>query len=198
MTNCWIRTWKTVSARRLFRLSEKLATKLKETGLPSLPLDDDPYVDWSAHLFTADRTQYIIVTNTKSLYSVVMLGNGITDYSDFISRALTTLRDFMEDDGQRFVYQRIIVPASRDVRFAKDRSVTGSITELVKCAKTWLDDVSPHEVGFKLNEVPLSALSFGMPKEAFKLLVEGARGGLTRQIGNAIGVVGKCPFAANN
>lgn len=58
----------------IFRLSQKLATKLKEGNLPTVPLDSNPYADWSAHLFTADRTQYIIVTNTKALYSVVMYG----------------------------------------------------------------------------------------------------------------------------
>jgi hypothetical protein len=58
----------------VFRLSQKLGKKLKEGTLPSLPPDENPYADWSAHLFTADRTQYIIVTNTKSLYSVVMFG----------------------------------------------------------------------------------------------------------------------------
>lgn len=45
----------------IFRLSRKLAAKLKEGSLPSLPLDENPYADWSAHLFTADRTQYIII-----------------------------------------------------------------------------------------------------------------------------------------
>ena len=56
----------------ILRLSQKLAKKLKEGTLTSLPLDENHYADWSAHLFTADRTQYIIVTNTQSLYSVVM------------------------------------------------------------------------------------------------------------------------------
>ncbi|MCL4195363.1 MAG: hypothetical protein KJZ87_26730 [Thermoguttaceae bacterium] len=65
----------------IFRLSRKLAAKLKEGSLPSLPLDENPYADWSAHLFTADRTQYIIISNTKSLYSVVLYGRGITDSS---------------------------------------------------------------------------------------------------------------------
>jgi len=55
----------------IFRLSQKLATKLKEGSLPEVPLDENPYADWSAHLFTADRAQYIIVTNTRALYSVV-------------------------------------------------------------------------------------------------------------------------------
>jgi hypothetical protein len=33
-----------------------------------MPLDENPYADWSCHLFTADRTQYIILSNTASLY----------------------------------------------------------------------------------------------------------------------------------
>ncbi len=164
----------------IFRLSQRLATKLKERNLPAAPLDENPYADWSAHLFTADRTQYIIVANTTALYSVVMFGKGITDYSEFISRALSSLREFMEDDGQSFVYQRFIAPTSGSVRFAKalDRSVTGSINELVKFAKGWLEtgDVSPYETGFRLNDVLLSALApskkdgYGKPKEAFKTL----------------------------
>lgn len=166
----------------IFRLSQKLSAKLKEGSLPSLPLDDNPYADWSAHLFTADRTQYIIVSNTKSLYSVVMFSKGITDYSEFIDRALSTLREFMEDDGQSFVYQRFIAPTSGSVRFAKalDRSVTGSINELVKFAKAWLeeDELSPYDVGFKLNDILLSALApskkdgYGRPNEASKALAD--------------------------
>ena len=164
----------------IFRLSQKLATKLKESRLPEVPLDDNPYADWSAHLFTVARTQYIIVANTKSLYSVVFYGQGITNYSHFISRALNALGEFMEDDGQSFVYQRLIAPTAASVKFAKalDRSVTGSINELVKFATYYLEegDISPHDVGFKLNDVLLSALApskkdgYGKPNEAFKAL----------------------------
>ncbi len=169
----------------IFRLSQKLARKLKEANLPAVPLDENPYADWSAHLFTVARTQYIIVANTRALYSVVMYGKGITGYSEFISRALSALREFMEDDGQSFVYQRLIAPTSGSVRLAKalDRSVTGSINELVKFATVWLEEgeVSPHEVGFRLNDVLLSALapsekdSYGKPREAFKALADGLK-----------------------
>jgi hypothetical protein len=167
----------------IFRLSQKLAKKLKEADLPSLSLDENPYADWSAHLFTADRAQYIIVTNTKALYSMVMHGKGITDSSLFIDRALNCIREFMEDDGQSFVYQRFVAPASARVRFVKalDRSVTGSINELVKFATFYLEDgeTSPLDVGFKLNDVLLSALAlskkdgYGKPREAFKALGNG-------------------------
>jgi len=60
----------------ILRLSQKLCTKIKAGPLPAMPLDENPYGDWSCHLFTADRTQYIITTNTKSLYSCVMYGKG--------------------------------------------------------------------------------------------------------------------------
>jgi hypothetical protein len=163
----------------IFRLSQKLATKLKEGNLPEVPPDENLYADWSAHLFTADRAQYIILANTKSLYSVVTFGKGITNGGQFIDRALSCLREFMEDDGQSFVYQRLIAPTTASVKFAKalDRSVTGSINELVKFATFYLEDgeTSPFEVGFKLNDVLLSALSsekkgYGKPNEAFKAL----------------------------
>jgi len=70
----------------ILRLSQKLNTKIKGGSLGETPLDDDPYVDWSSHLFTADRTQYTIIANTKSLYSTVMYGKGITDDSRYIER----------------------------------------------------------------------------------------------------------------
>jgi hypothetical protein len=62
----------------IFRLSQKLNVRVKAGTLVVLPLDDDPYADWSAHLFAAGRNQFILLTNTKSLYSTVMLGKGIT------------------------------------------------------------------------------------------------------------------------
>ncbi len=161
----------------IFRLSQKLAKKIKAGKLPEMPLDENPSSDWSCHIFTADRTQYIILTNTASLYSCVMYGKGITDDSRFIERALSTIREFMEDDGQQFAYQRFIAPASRTVSFSKalNRSVTGSMNDMIFHAKMWLieDELSPHDVGFNLNEIPMSALKYSNPRKAFKALADG-------------------------
>jgi len=157
----------------ILRLSQKLNTKIKAVKLADIPLDDNPYADWSCHLFTANRTQYILLSNTASLYSCVMFGKGITNDSRFIERALSTIREFMEDDGQAFVYQTFIVPASGTVSFAKalNRSVTGSMNDLVFGAKLLLaDGMTPHEIGDRLSETPLSALGYSNPREAFKLL----------------------------
>ena len=102
-----------------------------------------------------------------------MFGKGITDDSRFIERALSTIREFMEDDGQQFVYCKFIAPASGTVSFAKalNRSVTGSINDLVLGAKMDLvGGMTPHEVGFRLNGTPLSALGYSNPRETFKAL----------------------------
>jgi hypothetical protein len=167
----------------ILRFSQKLNAKIKAGALGTLPLDENPFADWSAHLFVADRTQYIILSNTKSLYSTVMYGKGITNDSHFIERALGSIREFMEADGQEFVYHRFIVPVGASVRFAKalDRSVTGSMNDLINHATAWLaeGDISPFDVGFRLNDILLSALAgsdsfpFGRPRDAFKALARG-------------------------
>ncbi len=166
----------------ILRLSQKLNKKIKAGKLTEMPLDDNQYADWSCHLFIADRTQYIIMSNTASLYSCVMYGKGITNDSVFIDRALSTIREFMEDDGQQFAYRKFIAPASGTVSFAKalNRSVTGSMNELINHATSWLieGEMSPHDVGFKLNDILLSALArsksdfYWKPREAFKSLAD--------------------------
>ncbi len=165
----------------IFRLSQKLCTKIKAVKLSEAPLDENPYADWSANLFVADRTQYILLSNTKSLYSTVLFAKGITDDGDFIERALGNIRQFMELDGQQFVYRRFIAPASGTVCFAKalDRTVTGSMNELVHAAKIMLaeGELSPYDVALTLNDVLLSAIApnssakYGKPREAFKAIL---------------------------
>jgi hypothetical protein len=111
-----------------------------------------------------------------------MYGKGVTTDSHFIERALGGIREFMEADGQVFAYHRLIVPAAASVRFAKalDRSVTGSMNDMIKHATYWLaeGDQSPFDVGFRLNEIPMSALAssgspYGKPREAFRALAGG-------------------------
>lgn len=168
----------------ILRLSRKLCTKLHVGALQTMPLDDNPFADWSAHLFVADRAQYIIVSNTKSLYSTVLFGKGIRNDSQFIERALSSLREFMADEGQAFVYDRCIAPASGTITFASalNRSITGSMNELIRYATVLLvvDELSPPEVGFRLNDFILSAIAsrksakYGRPREAFKDMINGS------------------------
>jgi hypothetical protein len=164
----------------IIRLSQKLTAKIKAGPLATVPLDENPYADWSAHVFVAGRIQYILLSNTKSLYSTIMYGSGITDDRRFMNRALSNIRDFMEVDGQEFVYQRLIAPSADKVRLAKalKRSVTGSMNDLIVHATALLSDGerAPCDVGTELNEVLLSSLGsggaekYGKPRDAFKAM----------------------------
>ena len=113
-----------------------------------------------------------------------MFGKGIIHDGIFMEKTLNTMRDFIEDDGLLEVYEKQIAPSSQTVTFTKalNRSVTGSMNDLVYGAKLCLEDgLSPHAVGFRLNETPLSALKdaegreYANPREVFSLLADGAR-----------------------
>lgn len=167
----------------IFRISHKLSIKIKAGPLPLQPLSENPFADWSAHLFVADRKHYILLSNTKSLYTTVLNGKGVTDDRRFIERALGSLRESLEGDGQASVYRRFIAPSSRSVRFARalDRAVTGSMNELIVHATALLleGELSPFDVGFRLNDVLLSAIAaggtekYGKPREAFMSMASG-------------------------
>jgi hypothetical protein len=45
---------------------------------------------------------------------------------------------------------------------------------MIQCAKIWLaeEELSPFDVGFKLNDMPMSALRYANPREAFKALAD--------------------------
>lgn len=163
----------------IFRLTQRLSNKIKAGRLAESPLDENPCADWSARLFTADRAQYILLSNTASLYAVVMFGRGVSNDGLFIDRALDAIREFMTDDGLGLIYMNFIAPAGASVRFGKalNRSVTGSMNELEMVAKLYLEtsEWSPFDVGRKLNETLLSAIAreangYATPREAFKSL----------------------------
>ena len=158
----------------IIRLSQKLAKKIKTVPTCVLPPDGNPLADWSAHLFTVARAHYILLTNTASLYSTVLHGGGIASDDTFLSRSLSQLHEFMIDDGQEFLYRQFLAPATRTIRFSKalNRSVIGSMNDLVFSAKVWLaeGDLAPHDVSFRLNETPMSPLGYANPREALKSL----------------------------
>ncbi|MHC4715042.1 MAG: DUF6933 domain-containing protein [Planctomycetota bacterium] len=160
----------------IFRLTRKMAKKIHVAPLSRLPLDDNPFADWCAHLFRAERTQYIILTNTRSLYSMLIFGSGITDDDRFLKTAIGHVRDVLTADGFESVFDRFVAPATGLVRFATvgDRRVLGSMNDLVANARFYLAErgLSQHEASFHLNEMPMSLLGMRSPREAFAALAD--------------------------
>lgn len=165
----------------ILRLSQKIKTKIKSHSLTEMRLNKNLYADWSSHLFTAGRTQYILLTNTASLYACVMHGRGITNDCVFIHRTFETIRDVMTNAGLQVIYRDYVSASITKISFAKalNRSVTGSMNDHIHAAKLMLaQDVAPSDVGSQLNETPMSALvgpdgrKYGYPKEVFRRQIE--------------------------
>ncbi len=162
----------------IIRLSNKLAKKIKETDASSLPADPNPFADWSARLFTVERVQYILVSNTASLYSMVFYGRGVTDDNRLIHEITDSMRDVMEHDGFRDAYERQVAPQAARIRFAKalNRSATGSMNQLAFYAEIHLigGEVSPFDVSFRLNDTLMSyGKEYHRPKEVFGFAAQG-------------------------
>jgi hypothetical protein len=108
----------------IFRLSHKLNAKIKAGTLRALALHENPLADWSAHLFVASRTQYLLLSNTRSLYSTVMYGRGVTTDSHLIERALGGIRESMAQQGERLIPS---VRSSPGIASAPDGSCPSTI-----------------------------------------------------------------------
>lgn len=165
----------------IFRISQAIKAKIKAGPLDVLPLNELPLADWSAQVFVVARKQYVLLSNTRTLFSTVMRAHGIKDERSFVDRAMRSIRALMEAEGQMDAYERSIAPVTSSVRFAKslDRRVTGSMNELVQHATACLEEgeLSQCDVGLGLNDILLSMLArsksigYGTPREALNELV---------------------------
>lgn len=156
------------------RITAKLAEKLGATPREALPADPDLFADWSANLFTADRRQYILITNTRTLYSAVMTGRGVTSPETFLSAMRSHLAECMAYDELGTAFDRLILPAMDTTAFSKalNRSVTGSMNDLIRMAEFHIaDGLSLIDISYHLNTAPMSYLGYDNPRTAFRSLI---------------------------
>lgn len=161
----------------ILRPSQKLNARIKGGPLAVLARHKNPLLDWSVHAFAVERAEYVLVSNTTSLYSAVLDGAAMRDTGRFTEQVLGVIRAILE--GARCLPDERQAPVE-SVRFAKslDRSVTGSMNELMTHATALLadGDLPVADVGVRLNDILLSALAsgsnkYGRPRDAFAALV---------------------------
>lgn len=161
----------------IFRLTAKLSHKIGLHSLPALPYDkgERPLLDWHAHLFMVQRVQYILATNTASLYSLVMPGRGITTGRKLVQALSDGLQSFLAGKGQQpNALMDLLVP-ERDASFAKitDRRILGSMDDLIFQSKIRLGEGQQKlfTISYYLNETPMSYLKYRSPKDLFQELL---------------------------
>jgi hypothetical protein len=112
-----------------------------------------------------------MVTNSRSLFSVFMHGAGVTDFSEFIDRLSDTFKDVLHGIGADLIFQRIIVPGMKEVRFAKaqEKRIISSMNDNVGFAKAVLidDNISPYELTFEVNKNIHALTGYARTTEVF-------------------------------
>lgn len=152
----------------IFRLTQKLATKIKVVPVAPLPPHEDPFLDWTAHLIMVSRWQCILFTNSRCFYSIVMAGKSVANEKAFVEKGLSALREYMALDGCANLFDAHIAPNTSSIRICKasDRCVLGSMNDLIYQVKGCLLEAGlPLQlVNVRLNETPLSMLKHHNPK----------------------------------
>lgn len=178
----------------IFRLTSKLSKKIGMANLPSIPVDStrNHLLDWNAHVFIAERRQYIIVANTESLYSIILHGRGVSGERQFLRQVLACMYEFMTLDGNEDLFEKYIEPETYRVFFSKtvDRRVTGSMNDLIFQARYYLStgNLSLQEISLRLNSVLLSYLEYRCPRKNWQVCSS-----LTRKISAKITTIARLP-----
>lgn len=158
----------------IIRLSQKLCTKVKAGKLLELPLADEPTLDWSTQSFVVGRTQFILISNTKSLYSCVIPSKGVASTKHLLTQFHQSVPHQLNKDDLGKAAAKLMSIKLEDVQFAKslNRSVIGSMNELIVMATTVMSirTVTLPELNDELNDQLLTILGtkkggYGKPKE---------------------------------
>jgi hypothetical protein len=161
----------------IFRLSQKVAAKIKEPNLQTMPPDMDPFADWHVGMFIHERLQYLIFVNSASLFTVVLRGAGVKDFELLYISFRSVMLDVLKEAGAPHLFDRIFNTENRSITPAKatDRHLIGSMNDQVKMAKYDLDEDMPiGDIITRLNKVPMRRLKeYYIPRIAFMNLEEG-------------------------
>jgi hypothetical protein len=166
----------------LLRCTKKLRN---EMGLSPMDLSgqqhESPLGDWYAHLFFQDRKKCLLFAAEKTLLTFL-----VTDVKRDQIRQLDVLfRDglfrLLLDEGFQPTQANPIFDACRTIEYVAtaDRSMTGSVNELVKDAQFWLGQLGGPAtaditaLNRKLNRIPMKRIGYGQAIEATCKTLEG-------------------------
>jgi hypothetical protein len=139
-------------------------------GMPAVP---SRTADWCAHSFTFRRRRWLAFFNTASLYPVFAHAQGVND-GETLARRLAGMGIQVLRQNGHFEQAKRLESEMDAVQWAPipDRTVLGSINELIYLAESWLDDsdLTPTTLSLKLGQIPMSALGMNRPADALATL----------------------------
>ncbi len=125
-----------------FRLTTKLFRKIKEKPNTDIGDLEGQLKSWHSTLFMSGRYQYILFSNSTTLYSFMVSGRGITNKNTYFEAFLQNLKYQLTNDFLFGFYDRLIPNKSEEIDFlkTKNKSILGSIGDFVQLIKYDITD----------------------------------------------------------
>ncbi len=160
----------------IFRVTQKLAKKIKIVPDAALPPHENPFLDWTANLIMVSRWQCILLTNSSCLYSVALPGKGVSNEKAFVEASTGALKEYMAIDGCENIFNGHMAShvGTATLCKASDRRVLGSMNDLAYHTRVYLLEAGlpVSLVNARLNDMPMSVLERTYPRRALLALAE--------------------------
>ena len=160
----------------VFRLTKK-ASEQTHISVTNESQSQNRYCDWFVDLFVGkDRKKYFLITNSFSLFSIVISAKGIRGEEVFSKNVLNQLRIYFEKTGHSDLFSQFIQPFENEIIFTKtnSRSVLKSMEGLRERAvfeTVFIQAEDEQEKFFKINnhinKVPCKCANTGVGDYSF-------------------------------
>jgi hypothetical protein len=165
----------------LIRCTTKLLDELgaKPTKVPDQPTSLN---DWHANLLWLNRHKYVLFTNDRTLYSLLMRWRKIQRLADFLAGFRLSLFNSLMSEGldQSQVEHMLSEHTQVTIMKTNNRSVLGSMNDLAFQIKSMISmneglahaDLS--EVSRQVNRIPMSAIKYKVGIDEMKRMLADA------------------------
>jgi hypothetical protein len=137
----------------IFRLTQKLAKKLNLMDLSRTDSHDTASA-WYGNLFRVGGVQYILLTESLTLFSFLFYGRGIVDAAALTTKAKLLIEKKFKENGWLSVLGELISYdlAEPTLLAAQDRSVLSSMNGMAGLLKAQLE-TGKRDIEFLSNEI---------------------------------------------
>ena len=161
----------------VFRGTQKL---LKEVRLRKEELDDpgEGFMgSWFVNVFRLERRKSVLISNDRTLYSVLLYGLQRADFDDLGSRFVAGLASNLKRDGFDTGLIASICMTCHPIKWAvtNSRSVLGSMNDMISISKRMVAlrrQNIERDVAYlncDLNRTPMSALEHIVPMDEMRI-----------------------------
>jgi hypothetical protein len=149
-------------------ITKKVADRLKE-DIKSVPTGEETILGfWCAHLFYSGHNQFLMVTNEKTLLTVVFPAKELKNINKIFPNTVDMVlqKYSIPNKLRENIFRQLSkIEYSRNTK----KQVLGSMNDFIKLSKYYIDDVpdlSLKDLSLKLCDTPCSPIQMKSPKEA--------------------------------